>query len=121
MGRSGGDRGPHLGQLRKAVGIAKHVRAPRASPSPISRTGVRAHFAKGVATRATKSSPTQRRVVVKARYVSHGAARGAPLRTHVSYLAREAGPQKSAGDPAVEQRQANDLERSVDYLAREGR
>ena len=121
MGRSSGDRGPHLGQLRKAVGIAKHVRAPRASPSPISRTGVRAHFAKGVATRATKSSPTQRRVVVKARYVSHGAARGAPLRTHVSYLAREAGPQKSPGDPAVEQRQANDLERSVDYLAREGR
>jgi hypothetical protein len=121
MGRSGRDRGPHLGQLRKAVGIAKHIRTPRASPSPISRTGVRAHFAKGVATRATKSSTTQRRVVVKARYVSHGAARVAPLRTHVSYLAREAGPQKSAGDPAVEQREANDLERSVDYLAREGR
>lgn len=121
MGRSSGDRGPHLAQLRKAVRIAKPARAPRASSSPISRTGVRAHFAKGGKARSAPSSPAQRRVVVKARYVSHGAARGAPLRMHVSYLAREAGAQRSQGEPAVEQGQENDLERSVDYLAREGR
>jgi len=121
MGRSRGDRGPRLGQLRKAVGIAKHVRAPRASSSPISRTGVRAHFAKGVSTRATPASSAQRRVVVKARYVSHGAARGAPLRMHVSYLAREAGGQRSQAEPTVEQGQRDELERSVDYLAGEGR
>lgn len=121
LGRSGGHRGPHLAQLRKAVRIAEPVRAPRASSSPVSRTGVRAHFAKGVATRTTPSPLAQRRVVVKARYVSHGAARGAPLRMHVSYLAREAGPPGSQVEPAVEQEQGDALERSVDYLAREGR
>ncbi len=40
---------------------------------------------------------------------------------HVSYLAREVGAQKSQGEPPVEPGQENDLERSVDYLAREGR
>ena len=55
-----------------------------------------------------------RRVVVKARFVSHGGGRGAPLRVHVAYLAREArsvAARPEAGD-------SSDLDRSVSYLSR---
>jgi type IV secretory pathway VirD2 relaxase len=68
---------------------------------------MRAHFRKGSAGKARPIPPTQRRVVVKARYAMHGSGKGAPLRAHVSYLAREG---KSA------ERTEPGLERSVDYL-----
>jgi len=119
MGRSGKVRS-NLAQLRKAVGIARGVRTTRAPSARISQTGLRAHFAKGVKAAPKQASPAQRRVVVKARYVAHGAARGAPLRMHVSYLAREAGAQRSPAEPAVDTGPADDLQKSVDYLGREG-
>ena len=63
----------------------------------------------GSAGKARPVIPTQRRVVVKARYAMHGSAKGAPLRAHVSYLARE-GKADGRGEPG--------LERSVDDLQR---
>jgi hypothetical protein len=119
MGRSGKDRS-NLAQLRKAVRIARGPKTIRAPSSRVRQTGVRAHFAKSVKSGAKLSSPAQRRVVVKARYVTHGAGRGAPLRMHVSYLAREAGAQRSPAEPVVEKVQSDELQKSVDYLGREG-
>jgi hypothetical protein len=61
----------------------------------------------------------QRRVVVKARFVSHSGPKGAPLRVHVAYLAREA-RQAGRGQPDVGGAEHKpELERSVSYLSRE--
>ena len=107
-------------KLRAALRIAGRLgpSRPRATPSAAGRleqTGLRAHFAKGSASRARPVSTAMRRVVVKARFVSHGGGRGAPLRVHVVYLAREGrGPSaaREAGD-------GSDLDRSVNYLSRD--
>jgi hypothetical protein len=124
MGKSGRGRGSSLAQLRATISIAG--RSSRSRPSrppagPVARTGLRAHFAKGSKGQAKPTFAAQRRVVVKARYVVHGTGRAALLRMHVSYLAREAKASRSPAEPAVEKGQENGLQRSVDYLAREGR
>lgn len=88
LGRIGHDREPSLARVRAAVRRASRIgvkQKGRIAP----RTGLRAHFRKGSSAKAKAASPTQRRVVVKARYVAHGSGRGAPLRAHVAYLARE--------------------------------
>jgi hypothetical protein len=124
MGKSGRGRGSGLAQLRTTISIAgrsSRSRPARPATGPVARTGLRAHFAKGSKGQTKPAFADQRRVVVKARYVVHGAGRAAPLRLHVSYLAREARAPRSPAGPAVEKGQENDLQKSVDYLAREGR
>jgi len=120
MGKSGRGRGSALAQLRATISIVGRPSRSRPSTRPVARTGLRAHFAKGSKGQAKPTFAAQRRVVVKARYVAHGAGRAAPLRMHVSYLAREAKAQRSAAEPAVEKGPGEDLKKSVDYLAREG-
>ncbi len=86
---------------------------------PSTQRGPRAHFVKGAKTHPRPIFGGQRRVVVKARFVSHSGARGAPLRVHVVYLSREgrqAGPERPE-TAAVEQKP--ELDRSVSYLARD--
>ncbi len=60
-------------------------------------------------------------MVVKARYIVHGAGRAAPLHAHVSYLAREAKAERAQPKPAIGKADAGELGKSVDYLGREGR
>jgi hypothetical protein len=121
MGKSGRGRRSNLAQIRTAISITRRslksqIRSPR-----VRQTGVRAHFVRGAKSRPPPVYAAQRRVVVKVRYVGHGAGRGASLRTHVSYLAREAKGQKSAVEPVLEKGQGDELRKSVDYLGREGR
>jgi hypothetical protein len=120
IGRAGRDRGASLLKLRAAIRIAGRVgsSAPRTGRNAAgrpARTGLRDHFAKGSATRARPVSAAMRRVVVKARFVSHGGGRGAPLRVHVAYLAREA--RAVVGRPEGDE--GSGLNRSVDYLSRQ--
>ena len=120
IGRAGRDRGGSLLKLRAAIRIAGRVgsSAPRTGRNAAgrpARTGLRDHFAKGSATRARPVSAAMRRVVVKARFVSHGGGRGAPLRVHVAYLAREA--RAVVGRPEGDE--GSGLNRSVDYLSRQ--
>ncbi|MDP3736446.1 MAG: DUF3363 domain-containing protein [Hyphomonadaceae bacterium] len=117
VGRVAREKGSSLVKLRAAVRIAARVGGGRKAPAV--RTGPRAHFAKGAAAKAKATAVGQRRVVVKARYVAHGGGKGAPLRVHVSYLAREPkAAAKVVGDDTVTAR-ADELGRSVDYLKRE--
>jgi hypothetical protein len=107
-GRIGKDRSS-LSEMRANVRRASgFVRSAKTRMEP--KTGLRAHFRKGSAGKARPLSPSQRRVVVKARFAVHGASKGAPLKAHVSYLAREGAAQK---------RPEPGLQRSVDYLQRE--
>ena len=117
LGRIGRDDASNLSRVRAAVRQASRVgvkQKGRIEP----RTGLRAHFRKGSSGKAKVASPTQRRVVVKARYVAHGSGQGAPLHAHVAYLAREGreaartSSQPLGADPA--------LGSQVDYLTREG-
>src|SRR5690606_35472484 len=102
------ERTSSLRGVRTAVRQRMRVsRAPKSGYA--SRTGIRAHFRKGSAGKTRPASATSRRVVVKARFVVHGGGKGAPLRAHVSYLAREEG--KARAEPG--------LDRAVDYLQRE--
>ena len=120
IGRAGRDRGASLLKLRAAIRIAGRIgqgtsRAARTTSARPARTGLRNHFAKGSAARARPVSTVMRRVVVKARFVSHTGGRGAPLRVHVAYLARET--PSLASQPAADNR--SDLDRSVTYLSRQ--
>lgn len=120
IGRAGRDRGASLLKLRAAIRIAGRVgqvapRTARNATGRPARTGLRNHFAKGSASRARPVSTAMRRVVVKARFVSHGGGRGAPLRVHVAYLAREG--RSVAG--RSETGDSSDLDRSVNYLSRQ--
>jgi hypothetical protein len=119
MGRSGQGRGSSLKQLRATISIAG--RFSRSSTGRVVQTGLRAHFAKGAKGQTEPTLAGQRRVVVKARYVVHGAGRAAPLRAHVSYLAREAKTERAQPEPALEKADASELGKSVGYLGREGR
>jgi hypothetical protein len=121
MGKSGRGRGSSLAQLRATISIAGRFSKPRASAARAPRTGLRAHFAKGSKSANAPVVGTQRRVVVKARYVVHGARRAAPLQAHISYLAREAKAERTQSEPVVEKTEVGELEKSVDYLGREGR
>ncbi len=108
LGRIGHERTSNLARVRATVRQRAGVKAgPKTRIAP--KTGIRAHVRMGSAGKARPVIPTQRRVVVKARYAMHGSGKGAPLRAHVSYLARE-GNAAGRGEPG--------LERSVDYLQR---
>ncbi len=159
IGRSGGNERSSLSQLRARIrmarrsakgpgkGSAKGSFKPSGSSSRlkqarVKQTSVRAHFVKGAKGRERPVSPSQRRVVVKARYVVHGAGRGAPLRAHVAYLTREPrtavsqarevergpdGPGRADEHAPAHELQhgpqherGETLRRSVDYLGREG-
>ena len=125
VGRAGRDRGASLVKLRTAIRIAGLMGSGRTSSSrsaakPVTQRGPRAHFVKGARAGPRPVLTGQRRVVVKARFVSHSGARGAPLRVHVAYLARE-GRQTSPGLPepsGVDQKP--EFDSSVTYLSREG-
>jgi len=106
-GRIRHERGSALAQVRARVRQAQRLVKTGARIAP--KSGLRAHFAKGSAKRARPVASYQRRVVVKARYAIHGGAKGAPLKAHVAYLARE-GKAAERGAPG--------LARSVDYLQR---
>jgi len=116
LGLAGHDKGASLPKVRAAIRIAGRI-AP--SNSRATRTGMRGHFAKGSAGKARPISTAQRRVVVKARYVSQGGGRGAPLRVHVAYLAREAKATAHPAQEVPESDHARELGKSVDYLSRE--
>jgi hypothetical protein len=124
VGRAGRDSGASLLKLRTAIRIAGRIGSGRASSSrsaatPVTQRGPRAHFVKGATASLRPVLAGQRRVVVKARFVSHSGARGAPLRVHVAYLARE-GRQTSPERPeAMGVQQKPELDRSVSYLSRE--
>jgi len=108
LGRIGDERSSTLAGVRAKVRQHTGAKArPKTRIAP--KTGIRAHFRKGSAGRPRPVIPSQRRVVVKARYAMHGSGKGAPLRAHVSYLARD-GKAAERGEPG--------LERSVDYLQR---
>ncbi len=119
LGRPPADTAPKLRGVRNAVRQASHT--PRSSGPKARQAGVRAHFAKGSATRTRPMSNTNRRVVVKVRYVANGGGRAVPLQAHVKYLARESAQNKHGGvggddDP---ERRREDPTRTVDYLTRE--
>src|SRR5262245_8784924 len=101
MGKSGRGRGSSLAQLRASVSVTGRFAKPRAHIGKVAPTGLRAHFAKGSRRGTAPAFSAQRRVVVKARYVAHGAGRAAPLQAHVSYLAREAKGRRLQKEPAV--------------------
>jgi hypothetical protein len=108
LGGIGHERSSNLARVRATIRQRGGVKAgPKGRLAP--KTGIRAHFRPGSAGKARPVIPTQRRVVVKARFAMHGSGKGAPLRAHVSYLGREG---KSA------ERSEPGLERSVDYLQR---
>ncbi len=108
LGRIGHERSSNLARVRATVRQRTGVKGgPKARLAP--KTGIRAHVRMGSAGKARPVIPTQRRVVVKARFAMHGSGKGAPFRAHVSYLARE-GKVAERGEPG--------LERSVDYLQR---
>ncbi|RYZ15258.1 MAG: DUF3363 domain-containing protein [Alphaproteobacteria bacterium] len=108
LGRIRQERTSSLRGVRTAV--RQRARVGRARKSGYaSKTGIKAHFRKGSAGKTRPVSASSRRVVVKARFVLHGGGKGAPLRAHVSYLAREGG--KARAEPG--------LDRAVDYLQRE--
>ena len=87
IGRSASDVRPALKQVLAGVRRAS-ASTPKGS-SPVGQSSVRAHFAKGSASSARPVRTTQRRVVVKARFVAHVAGRAKTLRAHVAYLGRE--------------------------------
>ena len=108
LGRIGKERSS-LSQVRATVRRASRaVRGPKTRLAP--KTGLRAHFRKGSAGKTRPVSASQRRVVVKARFAVHGASKGAPLKAHVTYLARE-GKEQTRPEPG--------LERRLNYLQRE--
>lgn len=121
MGKSGRGRGSSLAQLRATISIVERFSRVRTTAGRVAQTGLRAHFAKGSKGVSPPTIGAQRRVVVKARYIVHGAGRAAPLQVHVSYLAREAKAERAQPEPAIEKADAGELGKSVDYLGREGR
>jgi hypothetical protein len=116
-GRAKRDHAPRLRAVR--IAVRKATYAPRSSGPKPKQSSVRAHFAPGSKTRSRPVSASSRRVVVKMRYVGNAGVKGAPLRAHVAYLAREAGSRSPS--PAIgEEGKAQDPTRSIDYLSREG-
>lgn len=107
LGRIGDARSSSLRAVRTAV--RQRARVSRGPKSGYASPGIKAHFRKGSAGKALPVMASSRRVVVKARFVVHGAGKGAPLKAHVSYLAREEG--KARAKPG--------LDRAVNYLQRE--
>lgn len=122
IGRIGRDGAPIQGPMQGVIGRAKRA-SSGAAKAPKS-SGLRAHFRKGGGKAVSGFSGAQRRVVVKARIVPHGAGKAAPLKTHVAYLAREGRANAHNTAPEIErqaqtQETAPALSHQVDYLARE--
>lgn len=117
LGRPARDHAPRLRAVRAAVRKATH--SPRTSGPKPHQPSVRAHFAKGSKSRARPVSAASRRVVVKMRYAANAGGKGAPLRAHVAYLARE-GANRSQSPAVTGEEKAQDPTRSLDYLSREG-
>lgn len=117
LGATRQEKPTRLRALRKAVQTA--IRKPSAAGPRPKQGSIRAHFAKGASQKQRVVAATTRRVVVKMRYASNTGGKGAPLRAHVAYLAREACTQ-TTGAPALTSEGATELGRSVDYLSREG-
>jgi hypothetical protein len=117
-GRMRAERAPTLRAIRARVRAAAHKSSSGARPR-LARTGYRAHFAKGSSTRQPASDTMSRRVVVKMRYVQHGASTGAPLRSHVAYLAREASQRHMTAAVETGEERGSGLSKTVDYLGRE--
>lgn len=119
LGKPPADHAPRrLKAVRAAVKQA--TRQPRASGPKPKQPGIRAHFAKGSASRTRPVSTSSRRVVVKVRYVANGGGRAAPLRAHLAYLAREGASRMTSKEVTPEEDgQAHDPTRTIDYLARE--
>lgn len=126
MTRTENDFEPRLGKPARDVSpsklralrttVRKASKPPAARGSKPKQTGVRAHFAKGSAARPRPVATARRRVVVKVRYAANAGGKGAPLRAHVAYLAREArGPEQQ---PVAEAEKPSEVDRSVDYLSR---
>lgn len=67
IGRSASDVRPALKQVR--AGVRRASASTPKGGSPVRQSSVRAHFAKGSASHARPLHVTQRRVVVKARFV----------------------------------------------------
>jgi hypothetical protein len=122
IGRAGRDRGASLLKLRAAIRIAGRigrVGKSAGNTQSSSQRGPRAHFVKGAKGQPRPVFEGQRRVVVKARFVSHAGGKGAPLRVHVAYLAREA-RQTGRHPPEVAGAETKpELEGAVSYLSRE--
>lgn len=125
IGRSARDARPALKQVRAAA-----RRAPPSKPkssAPAAQSPVRAHFAKGSASRARPVRVTQRRVVVKARFVAHVAGQAKTLRAHLAYLGREGAArqnQPEVGDqrePSRSQERSSEqhIDATIGYLSRE--
>lgn len=115
-GRIGTVRAATLKRVRAVVRIASGRNRKSAATARIApRSGIRAHVFKGAGQRGGPARPViagQRRVVVKARFLAHGASKLAPLRAHLAYLARE------ARAPIVEAAEGEHA-RSIDHLSRE--
>lgn len=122
IGRIGRDKAPIQGPMQGVIGCAK--RAGSGVAKTAKSSGLRAHFRKGGGKPVRGFSGAQRRVVVKARIVAHGAGKAAPLKTHVAYLAREGHANARSAAPELERaaapEAAPELATQVDYLARDG-
>jgi type IV secretory pathway VirD2 relaxase len=123
IGRMGRDRVAIQGPMQGVIGRAK--RAGSGAAKTAKSSGLRAHFRKGGGKPTRGFSGAQRRVVVKARIVAHGAGKAAPLKTHVAYLAREGRANARSAAPEIERaavapEAAPALATQVDYLARDG-
>ena len=125
IGRSAQDVRAALKQVRAAV-----RRAPASKPkdsAPAGHSPVRAHFAKGSASRARPVRTAQRRVVVKARFVAHVAGQAKTLRAHVAYLGREGAARPNQLEISDQQEQSRERQPSAEqhigatigYLSRE--
>jgi hypothetical protein len=127
IGKIGRDDSLILGPLKGAVGSAKRIgrSGRKQSSGDASPKGIRPHFAKAAGRAAASNgfSGASRRVVVKARIVPHGVSGAAPLKAHVSYLARESRDAQKQQSPQQElqldpDQAAPELSRQVDYLSR---
>jgi len=125
IGRSAHDVRPALKQVRAAV---RRVPASKANGGgPIGQSSLRAHFAKGSASRARPVHVTQRRVVVKASFVAHVAGQAKTLRAHVAYLGREGAARQNQPDisdqrqPSRGQEPSSEqhIDATIGYLSRE--
>lgn len=125
IGRSASDVRPALKQVR--AGVRRASASTPKGGSPVRQSSVRAHFAKGSASRARPVRVTQRRVVVKARFVAHVAGQAKTLRGHVAYLGREGAArpnQPEVGDQrepsrGPEQSSEQHIDAKIGYLSRE--
>ncbi len=122
LGRIGDTRSSELRAIRAAIakrtwkGSGLKGSGPSGQRAARSGAGARPATAHYGAPKTT--SVAHRRVVVKTHFVAHGSSRGAPLRAHITYLAREGkGPARGQDQTGDGPSQA--AGREVDFLTRE--